>query len=201
MSLRIYGNRLIKTLAGQDTRPTPARVREALFNIWQGKIAGCRWLDLCAGSGAMGAEALCRGASLVIGIEQSPRACAVIQANWERVATADQRFHVLRGAVVKQLKPLVGRSFALIYFDPPYASQLYQPVLTAIDHYHLLTPTAELAVEHRRQPRRPDQLVNHSDWQCPPALQLCRQKNYGGTALSFYQLNLESSNPQPEPGD
>ncbi|MER3475705.1 MAG: 16S rRNA (guanine(966)-N(2))-methyltransferase RsmD, partial [Leptolyngbya sp. ERB_1_2] len=70
MSLRIYGNRSLKTLPGQETRPTLARVREAVFNIWQGSIEQCRWLDLCTGSGSMGAEALCRGASIVIGIEQ-----------------------------------------------------------------------------------------------------------------------------------
>ena len=56
MSIRIYGNRLIKTLPGDATRPTPAKVREALFNSWQGRISGSRWLDLCAGSGAMGAS-------------------------------------------------------------------------------------------------------------------------------------------------
>ena len=62
--MRIYGNRQLKTLPGQITRPTPARVREAVFNIWQGSVENCRWLDLCAGSGSMGAEALCRGAVL-----------------------------------------------------------------------------------------------------------------------------------------
>ncbi|HEY9736425.1 MAG TPA: RsmD family RNA methyltransferase, partial [Trichocoleus sp.] len=67
MSLRIYGNRTIKTLPGEATRPTASRVREALFNIWQGRVDGCRWLDVCAGSGAMGAEALCRGAAEVVG--------------------------------------------------------------------------------------------------------------------------------------
>ena len=79
MTLRIYGNRALKTLTGKDTRPTQSIVREALFNIWQPAIAQCRWLDLCAGTGAMGAEALCRGASTVVGIEQSSRAWAVIQ--------------------------------------------------------------------------------------------------------------------------
>ena len=83
MSLRIYGNRLIKTLPGQDTRPTSARVREVVFNIWLEKITGCRWLDLCAGSGSMGAEALCRGASSVFAIEQCPRACGIIKQNWQ----------------------------------------------------------------------------------------------------------------------
>ncbi|NES84802.1 MAG: hypothetical protein F6K10_27200, partial [Moorea sp. SIO2B7] len=69
--MRIYGNRQLKTLPGRSTRPTSARVREALFNIWQGTILDCRWLDLCAGNGSMGAEALCRGAKMVVGIEQS----------------------------------------------------------------------------------------------------------------------------------
>ncbi|MGC1527063.1 MAG: RsmD family RNA methyltransferase, partial [Phormidesmis sp.] len=49
MGIRIYGNRAIKTLPGEATRPTSSKVREALFNIWQGRVAGARWLDLCAG--------------------------------------------------------------------------------------------------------------------------------------------------------
>lgn len=188
MSLRIYGNRSIKTLPGQDTRPTLARIREAVFNIWRGRIVGCRWLDLCAGSGAMGAEALCRGAGCVVGIEQSPRACAVIRENWQQVATGNQTFRVLQGDVLKQLKTLAGQSFDLIYFDPPYTSDLYQPVLSAITHYHLLTPAGELAVEHCRDPRKHERLGKCHDWQPPSELQLCRQKIYGRTALSFYLL-------------
>ena len=151
MSLRIYGNRQLKTLPGQETRPTSARVREAVFNIWQGTIAGCRWLDLCAGSGSMGAEALCRGASLVVGIEQSSRACAIIQQNWQQVAHAEQEWLVLRGDVIQQLKSLSGKQFDRIYFDPPYASGLYQPVLEAIAHYQLLDANGEIAAEHSPQ--------------------------------------------------
>ncbi|NJP09526.1 MAG: 16S rRNA (guanine(966)-N(2))-methyltransferase RsmD [Leptolyngbyaceae cyanobacterium RU_5_1] len=149
MSLRIYGHRSLKTLPGRDTRPTVARVREAVFNIWQGAIAGSYWLDLCTGTGSMGAEALCRGAALVIGIEQSSRACAVIQQNWQQVAQPDQSFQVIRGDVVKKLSMLAGQPFDRIYFDPPYASELYEPVLAAIAAHQLLHPDGELAVEHR----------------------------------------------------
>ena len=179
MPLRIYGNRTLKTLPGQDTRPTPARVREALFNIWQGAIAGCRWLDLCAGSGAMGAEALCRGAVRVVGIEQSPAACRIIQQNWQQVARPDQSFQVIRGHVVQKLKGLEGQTFDRIYFDPPYASDLYPPVLQAIAQYQLLTVQGELAVEHH--PER---------WTVPetPGLELYRQKVYGQTAIAFYRV-------------
>lgn len=177
MSLRIYGNRPLKTLAGQDTRPTPARVREALFNIWQGTIADCRWLDLCAGSGAMGAEALCRGAASVIGIEQSAKACAIVQQNWQQVAKPSQTFQVLRGDVRQRLKTLVGQTFDRIYFDPPYASDLYAPVLAAIDQLQLLAPEGELAVEHSPNQLMIPQLTS---------LEVCRQKVYGNTALTFF---------------
>ncbi|HEY9833123.1 MAG TPA: 16S rRNA (guanine(966)-N(2))-methyltransferase RsmD [Stenomitos sp.] len=176
--MRIYGNRQLKTLSGQTTRPTAARVREAIFNIWHGNIKGCRWLDLCAGTGSMGAEALCRGASLVIGIEKWAKACAIIQQNWEQVAQPEQSFQVIRGDVVVRLKSLAGQSFDHIYFDPPYASDLYQPVLEAIANYQLLDDAGELAVEHS---------PNH--WTCQPLsnLEIYREKVYGNTAITFYR--------------
>jgi 16S rRNA (guanine966-N2)-methyltransferase len=178
MNLRVYGNRALKTLPGQLTRPTSARVRTALFNIWQGQIAGCRWLDLCAGSGAMGAEALGRGAALVVGVEQSNRACTVIQQNWEKMAQSTQAFQVIRGDIILQLQMLAGQQFDRIYFDPPYASDLYQPVITAIANYQLLAVEGEFAVEHLPQL-----------WTVQPVLGLdvCRKKKYGNTALTFYR--------------
>ena len=100
MSIRIYGNRELKTLPGWETRPTPAKVRQALFNVWQGSIRGCRWLDLCSGSGAMGAEALCREAQIVIGIERSSAACDIIEQRLEKggecipeLSTLTRRYH------------------------------------------------------------------------------------------------------------
>ncbi|XHX79367.1 MAG: 16S rRNA (guanine(966)-N(2))-methyltransferase RsmD [Stenomitos frigidus ULC029] len=178
MSLRIYGNRQLKTLPGSETRPTLAMVRSALFNIWQGTIVDCRWLDLCAGSGAMGAEALCRGAAVVVGIEQSTRACAIIRQNWQQVATDPQTFQVLRGDVRQRIKSLEGQQFDRIYFDPPYHSDLYEPIMASIAHLQLLAPNGELAVEH--SPYRFNVLI-------PSALEICREKAYGNTALTFYQ--------------
>ncbi|MBD0268692.1 MAG: 16S rRNA (guanine(966)-N(2))-methyltransferase RsmD [Cyanobacteria bacterium Co-bin8] len=177
MSLRIYGNRTIKTLPGQDTRPTASRVRQALFNVWQGNIAGCRWLDLCAGSGAMGAEALCRGAAEAVAIELSPLACRIIRENWERVSQPDQKFHVIRGNVLQQMDRLRNQPFDRIYVDPPYDSELYMPVLTGIVRFGLLTPMGEVAVEH-----------NPDIWQAieVPGLNLIREKRYGTTQLTFY---------------
>lgn len=177
MSLRIYGNRLLKTPPGLETRPTPSRVRQAVFNIWQGSIEGCRWLDLCTGTGAMGAEALCRGAALVVGIELSGKALAVIQQNWQQVAKPEQKFQVIRGNVLQRLPLLAGQQFDRIYFDPPYASNLYEPTLTLIDQHQLLALDGELAAEHSPTASPPDQIG---------ALVKERQKVYGTTALSFY---------------
>ncbi|MBF2084525.1 16S rRNA (guanine(966)-N(2))-methyltransferase RsmD [Thermoleptolyngbya sp. C42_A2020_037] len=184
MSLRIYGNRLIKTLPGGDTRPTPSRVRQALFNIWQGEIEGCRWLDLCSGSGSMGAEALCRGAALVVGIEQSGRAAAVIAENWQTVAKPNQQFRLLRGDVRQMLPKLSGQRFDRIYFDPPYASELYEPVLEAIARHQLLAPDGELAVEHGGDRFSETALATLLPRIAP--LTPRRKKVYGNTALMFF---------------
>ncbi|MDB9527233.1 16S rRNA (guanine(966)-N(2))-methyltransferase RsmD [Oscillatoria sp. CS-180] len=189
MSLRIYGNRQLKTVPGQATRPTTGRVREALFNIWQGSIQGCIWLDLCAGNGVMGAEALCRGAVSVIGIEKAGLACRTIQQNWQRIASADQTYQVIRGDVLVGLSKLAGQQFHHIYFDPPYHSDLYQPVLRAIARHQLLTPDGELAVEHEE-----------TAWEAIAiaGLMLRTQKRYGRTTLSFYRSAVDAdvvSNP------
>ncbi|MGB7444547.1 MAG: 16S rRNA (guanine(966)-N(2))-methyltransferase RsmD [Coleofasciculaceae cyanobacterium] len=180
--MRIYGNRQLKTLPGQTTRPTLARVREAVFNIWQGTIPGCRWLDLCAGTGSMGAEALCRGASLVVGIDKWAKACAVMHQNWQQIAQPEQKFQVLRGDVRVRLKSLASQQFDRIYFDPPYASELYQPVLEAIANYQLLDATGELAVEHSSDNLQNQNLIL-------PGLEICREKVYSNTALTFYRVS------------
>lgn len=177
--VRIYGNRQIKTLPGLNTRPTTARVREAVFNRWQHQLSDCRWLDLCAGSGSMGAEALCRGAAVVYGIEQSNEACRIIRQNWQQFASPEQQFRILRGDVVKKLAKLQGKTFDLIYFDPPYDSGVYGCVLDAISHHQLLKPSGEIAVEHR--PKKSLIPIDQS-------LQICHARTYGNTALTFLQL-------------
>jgi 16S rRNA (guanine966-N2)-methyltransferase len=85
---------------------------------------------------------------------------------------------VMRAEVVKRLPTLAGQQFDRIYFDPPYASQLYQPVLEAIAHHHLLANNGELAAEHSPDYALPEAIA---------PLQICRQKTYGNTALTFYR--------------
>jgi 16S rRNA (guanine966-N2)-methyltransferase len=181
MSLRIYGNRLIETLPGETMRPTSAKVREAIFNIWQGAIEGCRWLDLCAGSGSMGAEALCRGAKTIVGIERDPQACEIAAANLKKLTKPDHKVLMIRGHVLKKMPTLLsqcgGLPFDRIYFDPPYAGELYEPVLSAIVEYGLLSEYGELAAEHAV-----GKVLE------VPGLTICREKKYGKTAVTFFQL-------------
>ena len=180
MSLRIYGNRLIETLPGDELRPTSSKVRMAIFNIWQGSVDGCRWLDLCAGSGSMGAEALCRGAKTIVGIEREPEACALAAANWKRLAKPEHKALMIRGHVLKKMPTLLsqcgGLPFDRIYFDPPYNSELYEPTLAAIVEYGLLSEYGEVAAEH----------AAGKTFEIP-GLVICREKKYGKTAVTFFQ--------------
>lgn len=178
--MRIYGNRQLRTVTGQKTRPTSARVREALFNIWRDRISDSRWLDLCAGNGSMGAEALCRGARKVVGIEQYGKACKVIEQNWQQVVQPEQDYQVLKGDVLVKIKSLEEQQFDWIYFDPPYDhSYLYLPVLKAIAELALVTPEGAIAVEH-----------NPKLWQAKEVsgLEIYRTKFYGNTTISFYAI-------------
>jgi 16S rRNA (guanine(966)-N(2))-methyltransferase RsmD len=176
--MRIYGNRPIKTLPGQETRPTTGKVRMALFNIWRGEIEGSHWLDLCAGNGTMGAEALCRGANQVTAIERSPKVCAIIKENWQKLAKPEQHWSVLRGDILKLLPTLKGQNFDWIYFDPPYASNLYNLVLTIVAELQLLKPAGEIAVEYDQHHWQPPENIGN--------LLLIRQKRYGLSSLAFY---------------
>lgn len=178
MSVRIHGNREIQVPPGWATRPTPAMVRQALFNIWQKKLRGCHWLDLCAGSGAMTAEALCRGAALAVAIEESRSVSLFIQQNCQKLPGAEN-LRVIVSPVQRGLKALGGQQFQLIYCDPPYQSDLYAAVLGAIETHHLLAPGGEIAMEHAAERDLAAELQ-------PIDLEVCRQKVYGSVALTFY---------------
>ncbi len=139
----------------------------------------------------MGAEALCRGARLVVGIERSTAACELIRQNWEKVSDSARAFQLVRGDVTQKLALLAGQKFDRIYFDPPYAGNLYTPVLTEIDRLELLAPGGELAAEHS-----PDPTISSLP-AALPTLELARHKRYGNTAIAFYRLK-EVRNPVAE---
>lgn len=146
---QLKGRRL-RTLEGLKLRPTSDRLRETLFNILAPRIIDSRFLDLCAGSGAVGIESISRGASSVIFIESSRRAAALIEENLDHCGIS-AKAQVLNRDAIAALKLLSTREtqFDIIYFDPPYESHIYSPVLELIGETDLLARGGVLVAEHR----------------------------------------------------
>src|SRR3954453_13668244 len=114
-----YGGRTLKAPAGDGTRPTSDRVREALFSILGDRVAGARVLDLFAGSGALGIEALSRGAASATFVDDAPAALRVLRANLEALG---EDAEVVRADAVRWLRAASGRAhqYDLVLLDPPY---------------------------------------------------------------------------------
>ena len=120
----------LKTIEGMDTRPTTDRIKETLFNMLQPEILDCSFLDLFAGSGAIGIEALSRGAKEAVFVEQSSKACSCIRDNLKTTRLEDDA-QVMESDVLFALKRLESRKqpFDLIFMDPPYRMDLEKQVL------------------------------------------------------------------------
>lgn len=140
MSLRISGGRRLQSPPGSIARPTSSRVRLAVMNLLAAELPGCAWLDLCSGSGAMACEALHRGASRVVAIEQDRRIAAVTRTNLEAVhqGLGDAGRQASAWAVHCRevgrwlAEPNQHAAFDLIYADPPYAADLYAQIASAV---------------------------------------------------------------------
>lgn len=130
---------LLKTVEGMDTRPTTDRIKETLFNMLQPMIPGCKFLDLFSGSGAIGIEALSRGAAYAALVEREPAAANCIRENLERTHLAD-RARLMERDVMEALRRLEGYDdvFDIVFLDPPYNQGLEQKVL----HYLASSPMA-----------------------------------------------------------
>ena len=155
--LRLTGGRRIQSPRGLDTRPTTARVREAMMNILAPRLPGSRWLDLCSGSGVMGCEALQRGAISVTALDRDPRAVRISERNLRETSRAtdiDGSFAVVRSDLLRWLnKGWPNPSFDLVYFDPPYKAGLHQPGLDALTGDEWLHPESVVICEYASDDR------------------------------------------------
>ena len=129
---------LLKTIEGMDTRPTTDRIKETLFNMLNTQIPGCTFLDLFSGSGAIGIEALSRGAKQAFFVESNPEAVSCIRENLSRTHLEEGAL-VLNCDVIAGLKKLEGRNprFDIIFMDPPYNHLWEKEVLTYLAHSSL----------------------------------------------------------------
>jgi 16S rRNA (guanine966-N2)-methyltransferase len=183
----IYRSRLLKSLKGIALRPTSDRLRETLFNVLAKNIAGARFLDLFAGTGAVGIEALSRGATEVVFIEKHAPAAALIRKNLEsldvRSGTTVLAMDALRG-----LEKLASSSrpesalFDLVFLDPPYAAlDEYESVLKFLGATTILAAGCIVVAEHRRNVDLPE---------AAGALLRVRTLKQGDACLSFSRFEL-----------
>ena len=137
----------LKTIEGMDTRPTTDRIKETLFNMISEYLADSNFLDLCSGSGAIGIEALSRGAQYAVLVEQNPKAVACIRENL-KATKLDGRADVLSTDVLSALRRLNGtKKFDYIFMDPPYDQLLEKQVLEYLSECDLLSDDALIIVD------------------------------------------------------
>ena len=129
--------RRLKELQGMETRPTTDRVKEGLFNIIQFDIEGRRVLDLFAGTGQLGIEALSRGAARAVFVEQRRDAAALVRENL-KITGLGENARVVNGEALAFLASC-GEKFDLIFLDPPYAAELWDSALEAISRFDILS--------------------------------------------------------------
>ena len=163
-------------------RPTGGKIRQALGNILVGVLEGARVLDGFAGSGALGFEALSRGAAFAAFIESDTAAIMSIRDNLERLGPELPReaWRVLHLELERGLAQLakVEEPFDLVFFDPPYRSDEGKKALNALVQYAILAPTGIVVVEHHQRTVLPEAVG--------PLRQFKRHR-YGDTVLSFYR--------------
>jgi len=188
----IHGGRHVR-VPKAGVRPTQDRVRAALFNILAPQVPGCRFLDLCAGSGAVGLEAWSRGAEFVCWVEPDRRVRTILQENVDELC--DSRAEIVASDAVTFLKKkLVERGFHIIFCDPPYEKVGKQGILSeilgAIRTDGLLLPGGLFIMEQEAT-----QPVGHHDgWR------LVDDRVYGQTRLLFFRTSDLSSGTEPGSG-
>ncbi|WP_353928834.1 16S rRNA (guanine(966)-N(2))-methyltransferase RsmD [Desulfofundulus kuznetsovii] len=170
----------LKIPRGWSGRPTADRVKESLFNILGPRIPGSHFLDLYAGTGNVGIEALSRGAARVVFVERDKRAVKIIRDNLVHVGLAE-RAEVLAQDVFLGLRQLSGQQFDVVFLDPPYGQGLELPTLEAIDRHGLPARGGIVVAESSKRQALPGQVGRLVQY---------RQHQVGDTMLSFYQPGI-----------
>lgn len=174
--------RTLKTVASRMTRPTTDKVKETIFNMIGPFFSGGEVLDLYAGSGGLGIEALSRGAGRAVFVDKAGAACAVIRENLSR-CRYEERSDVIRQDVQHALSLLAGqnRRFDYVFIDPPYARQHLVKDIETLLNRHFLSDGAIVVVEHEDTVELPEYFGNQlSKWKF--------HTYHGKTAVSIYVL-------------
>lgn len=170
------GGRVLRAPHGAATRPTSEKVREAIFNIL-GPVEGARVLDLFAGSGALGLEALSRGAAHATFVDAGKPALAAIRANLRELGL-EGRAEVLAVDAAAAARRPPAAPWGVVFIDPPYASDLARRAAEALPPASL-APGARVVIEHDRRGAPPERLGS---------LLRTDQRRYGDTLVSFFEV-------------
>jgi 16S rRNA (guanine966-N2)-methyltransferase len=183
----IARSRRLKSVRGLQVRPTSDRVKESVFSILSEKVVDARVLDLFAGTGNLGLEALSRGASFAVFVDNEKRSIEVIKENiaslgFEQLAQVVQaevpedinkiKRSEVRGQKAEETK------FDLVFLDPPYLKDLEIPTIEALNKFNLLNDNAAVVVEHHKKTELPEDIQE---------LKKVRQQKYGDTIVTFYK--------------
>jgi 16S rRNA (guanine(966)-N(2))-methyltransferase RsmD len=191
MSMRVTGGtgrgQRLKVPTGSRVRPTSDKVKQALFNILGDRVIDASFLDLYAGAGGIGIEALSRGAGRVVFIDSSRESLTAIKSNIELTGFSD-RAQVTASKVETFLKKS-SEQYDIVFLDPPYAEDM-QPLLELIAGSGIVKPGCVVIAEHFKKQPSPEKAG---------PLTLYREAKYGDTVLAFYVLQEpEVSSQEPE---
>jgi 16S rRNA (guanine966-N2)-methyltransferase len=185
VNMRVSGGigkgRRLKAPAGTRVRPTSDKVKQALFNILGDKIADAVFLDLFAGAGGIGIEALSRGAGRAVFVDASRDSLNAVRLNIDQTGFGD-RARVVLARVGSFLRKPSG-PYDIVFLDPPYAEEL-SPLLELVAGSGLLKPGTVVVAEHFKKQTTPERAGR---------LSLYREARYGDTVLAFYKLPQDSA--------
>jgi 16S rRNA (guanine(966)-N(2))-methyltransferase RsmD len=175
----IARGRRLKAVPGQSTRPTTDKVKESIFSMIGPYFEGGLVLDLFAGTGALGIEALSRGFERAVFIDIQPMALQVIKSNLEVTNFLD-RADVYRNDAKRALKLLLKQEqqFDLVFMDPPYHMNMYEQLIVMMADNNLLAIDAMILCEHQASVQLPDQILNLSKY---------KTAVYGESAVTIYK--------------
>ena len=188
-----YRGRRLKGPEGLEMRPTGDRLKESLFSILSPALSDAVVLDCFSGTGAIGIEALSRGARQVVFIESSAAHCRLIKENL-KLCGITSGAGVMKEDVFGALRTLGRKGFQadMILFDPPYDFQPYKDLLEIVFSRGLASPSARVVIEHRRKAALPEKGQNYNR---------TRVTRQGDKCLSFYSEYLESDEERSEDSD
>lgn len=171
--------RKLKAPKGMNTRPTSDRTKESLFNIIGDRLLDKTILDLYAGTGAIGIEALSRGADSAVFVEKDPRVVKIIRENLALTGLTGQAEIICQDVdLAVSVLASQNRTFDMIFLDPPYLRNMLQNSIEKLDQYGIITPGGLVIAESSKL----DLLLDRYG-----SLLLLRRQRYGDTILSFYQ--------------